>query len=101
MVCDVCKYRIPTDAGGYHHYLLLKYGNAYEPNYDNKYEINHKDHKHAREDVTLCNSCYDMFMTHFAVDGEFLIPKAIPLLQSKRFILEVFRRHDAKNRFKR
>lgn len=101
MVCEICHYGFGINDNGDHYYLLLIYGDTYQACYNNQYTQHHTNHENAEQDVMICTSCYTMYMRGIAQsDSKYKLPGSISKVQGKRFILEIFRRHDAENRIK-
>ncbi len=99
MLCDICNTTIDQTID--YHYLLLKdQGRKYEGMYDHRYHSAHSDHENSIYDVFLCPECCNIYIVKVSVEGWLRIPSCIPLRQSKKFILAIFRRSNVKHRIK-
>jgi hypothetical protein len=105
VICDVCNIEyalIGVDKRKY--YLLVSpEGGKYGSYFDNLYEATFSDHKSAMYDIMLCKECFDIFYYYIksSEHGDYRLPEAIPIEQNKRYMLEILRRVNDKNRLKR
>lgn len=89
MTCDLCGVVIDTPV---FNYLLLHADNIYEGERSGDYHERHSHHEKAKDDIMICVPCYQIYLNRSNTTQRVTIPKHIPQLQVKRYMLTFLRK---------